>query len=225
MKRCCWKMGRKCVLPVMFILLLLCSYSSSGEERYVITTRDGATIVAIDYRFTDEYVEFTTENGLPGYIKREEFAAISNMVGVPPGETEQAREKVSREERSRKIILLAAVLLAVLFAILLVYLSGKRKKEGSGEADIYYGRKDKEPTTQGHLSFEYKGFMGRVSRWTIEVRDAYEEEGVLHVEGICTTTGKRKTFRADRIVGPVTDMSRDHHAPLDHFFTDAKEGG
>jgi len=222
MKMKWWRMGGN-IAGLLFMVLIFCAIAYSGEERYIITTRDGSTIVAREYRFTDEYVEFTTENGLPGYIKKEEFAGISNMVGIPPGETEAALERASAEERRRNVILLAAALLAVVLAVLLVYLSGKKKKEGPAETDILYGRRDKEPTTQGHLSFEYKGVMGRISRWTVEVRDAYETDGVLHVEGVCTTTGKRKTFRADKVVGPVTDMSRDHHAPLEHFFTDAKE--
>ena len=65
--------------------------------------------------------------------------------------------------------------------------------------------------------------MGRISKWGVDVQSAHEEEGVLYIEGVCTTTGKRKEFRADRVVGPVTDMSRDHHAPMDYFFVDAKK--
>lgn len=213
---------------LVFVLSFLCmSMFSAGaaEERYIITTRDGSTIVAKEYRFTDKYVEYTTENGLQGYIKREEFAAIANMVGVPPGETERVRQQVNKEERRNKLWMLAAALLTVLFAVLLVYLGGKRKSSSRDEADIYYGQVAKEPTTQGHLSFEYKGSLGRTAKYTIEVRSAYEEDGVLYVEGICTATDKRKKFRADRIVGPVTDMSSNRHAPMEQFFVTAKQDG
>ena len=77
-------------LSLLFVvsLLFLNSPAWSSEELYIITTRNGSTIVAKDYNFTDELVEFTTESGLPGYIKRDEFVAISNMVGVPPREAE-----------------------------------------------------------------------------------------------------------------------------------------
>ena len=211
-------------LPLLFIVLLLCLNSPiwAVEELYIITTKDGSAIVAREYNFTDERVEFTTENGLPGYIKKDEFVAISNMVGVPPREAERIRERVSKEERTKSLWLLASGVMAVFFVILL-YVSSRRKNDGRNETDIFYGRKEKNPTTQGHLAFEYKGVMGRISKWTIEVRSAYEEEGVLYLEGLCTTTGKRKTFRSDRVAGPVTDMSRDYHAPMDHFFVDAKE--
>lgn len=213
-------------VALILALSLLCMNLSAraAEERYIITTIDGSSIVAKEYRFTDKYVEYTTENGLHGYIKREEFAKIANMVGVPPGETERIREQVSEEERRNQRWMLAAALLTVLFAVLLVYLSGKRKSSSRDEADIYYGPVTKEPTTQGHLSFEYKGFLGRTAKYTIEVRNAYEEDGILHVEGLCTATDKRKKFRADRIVGQVTDMSSDRHAPMEHFFVTAKQG-
>lgn len=212
-------------LSLLFACSLLYLHTPAGavDELYIITTRDGSTIVARDYRFTDEYVEFTTENGLPGYIKREEFVKIANMVGVPPGETERINIQLSKNERNKELWLLSSVVLAVLFAILLVYLSGRKKKDSRMEADIFYERKEKDSVTQGHLSFEYKGSLGRTSKWTIEVRSAYEEEGILFIEGFCTATDKRKKFRADRVIGPVTDMSNDHHAPMEHFFVDAKE--
>jgi hypothetical protein len=213
------------VFVVLMCLMAICLVGNlfAADELYMITTRDGATIIAREYRFKDDLVEFTTENGLPGYIKKDELNTISNMVGVSPGEAVQMQEKVSRKERSRNIVLGAGAVLAIILAILLVVLSGKKKKNGDAEKDIHYGRKEKEPATQGHLSFDYKGSMGRIARWTIEVRSAYEEEGILFIEGICTTTDKRKTFRADRVVGPVTDMSNEHHAPMDHFFVDAAE--
>ncbi|MCL7489074.1 MAG: hypothetical protein M8357_12980 [Desulfobulbaceae bacterium] len=208
------------LLPIIVCTLLFMSNSASAaDELYILTTRDGSVIVAREYRFTDEHIEYTTESGLPGFIKREEFVKIANMIGVPPGETEQEKVQVSRDERSRKIWLLAAAVLAVL----LVYLSGKRRKNDRDATDIYHGRRQKEPISQGLLSFDYKGPLGCTARWTIEVRSAYEEEEVLFIEGVCTTSEKRKTFRADRVVGPVTDMSRDHHAPMEHFFADAKE--
>jgi hypothetical protein len=212
-------------LSLLFVLFLLYLNSPvwAAEELYIITTKDGSTIVAKNYNFTDELVEFTTENGLRGYIKKDEFVAISNMVGVPPGEAERIRERVSKEERTKSLWLLASGVMAVLFVILLIYVSSRKKNDSRGETDIFYGRKEKNPTTQGHLAFEYKGALGRISKWTVDVQSAYEEEGILYVEGLCTTTEKRKKFSADRIVGPVTDMSNDHHAPMDHFFVDAKE--
>jgi hypothetical protein len=111
----------------------------------------------------------------------------------------------------------------VLFAILLIYISSRKKKGSSDETDIFYGRIEKNPTTQGHLAFEYKGIFGGISKWTVDVQSAYEEEGVLYIEGFCTATEKRKKFSADRVIGPVTDMANEHHAPMDHFFVDAKE--
>ena len=212
-------------LALVFILSLQCLNSPvwAAEELYIITTKDGSTIVAKNYNFTDEFVEFTTESGLSGYIKKDEFVAISNMVGVPPGEAERIREQVSKEERTKSLWLLASGVMAMLFVILLIYVSSRKKNDSRDETDIFYGRKEKNPTTQGHLAFEYKGALGRISKWTVDVQRAYEEEGILYVEGLCTTTEKRKKFSADRIVGPVTDMSSDHHAPMDHFFVDAKE--
>ena len=212
-------------LSLLFVLFFLCLNSPvwAAEELYIITTKDGSTIVAKNYKFTDEFVEFTTENGLSGYIKKDEFVAISNMVGVPPGEAERFRERVSKKERTKSLWLLASGVMAVLFVILLIYVSSRKKNDSRGETDIFYGRKEKNPTTQGHLAFEYKGALGRISKWTVDVQSAYEEEGILYVEGLCTTTEKRKKFSADRVVGPVIDMSNDHHAPMDHFFVDAKE--
>ena len=51
-------------LSLLFVLSLLSMNTSAGaaDELYIITTRDGSAIVAKDYRFTDEYVEFTTES-------------------------------------------------------------------------------------------------------------------------------------------------------------------
>jgi len=210
---------------LLFVVSLLCLNSSvwAAEELYIITAKDGSTIVAQSYNFTDELVEFTTENGLQGFIKREDFVTISNMVGVLPGEAERIREQVSKEERTKNLWLSIAVALIALVVILLIYLSRRRKVDSREGTDILYGRKEKNPTTQGHLAFEYRGALGRISKWTVEVRSAYEEKGVLYIEGFCTTTGKRKKFSADRVVGPVTDMSSDHHAPMGHFFVDAKE--
>jgi hypothetical protein len=156
-------------VSLLFVLFFLYLNSSiwAAEELYIITTKDGSTIVAKNYNFTDELVEFTTENGLPGYIKRDEFVGISNMVGVPPGEAERVREQVSKEERTKRLWLLMAVVLAVVFAILLIYISSRKKKGSSDETDIFYGRIEKNPTTQGHLAFEYKGILGGISKWTV----------------------------------------------------------
>ena len=212
-------------MTYVFAILFLIVTSHATEELYMITLTDGSSIIVKSYTFTDEYVEFTTENDLPGYVKKREFAEISNMVGVPPGETKRIREQVSKEERSKKLLLLSAAVLAVLFAIVLVYLGGRKKKNLHHSADIFYGRKEKEPTTQGHLSFEYKSAMGKKTRWTVDVRSAQQEEGDLFGEGFCTTTGKRKTFRASRVIGLVKDMSSDYQAPMEHFFVDLKEEG
>ncbi|HER63523.1 MAG TPA: hypothetical protein ENO11_06065, partial [Desulfobacteraceae bacterium] len=127
---------------IVYVFLLMGNLAFSAEEMYIITTRDGSSIVVRDYRFTDEYIEYTTDSGLPGYIRREEFVKIANMVGVPPGETERFREQVSRDERSRKIGLLAGAVLVVSLAVLLVYLSGKKRRSGRAQADIYYGRQE-----------------------------------------------------------------------------------
>lgn len=198
-----------------FSLLLLNNNIWAAEELYIITTRDGTSIVARDYRFTDEYIEFTTKNGLPGFIKRTEFVKIENMVGVPPEEPAGHWEVITKEIHEKKSWVLGGGLLVIVIAVMLVYLGGKRTKAR---------RKEREPKTQGCLSFEYKGFLGRTSKGIIDVRMAYEEDGVLYVEGICTATDKRKKFRADRVVGPVTDLSSDHHAPMDHFFVHVEEG-
>ncbi len=216
----------KNILLLLFVLSLLSLNSfvwAIEEELYIITTKDGSTIVAKNYNFTDELVEFTTKNGLQGYIKRDEFVGISNMVGVPSGEAERIREQVSKEERTKRLWLLTALGVAVLFAILLIYISSRKKKGSGDETDFFYGRIEKNPTTQGHLAFEYRGVLGGVSKWIVAVQSAYEEEGVLYIEGFCTATEKRKKFSADRVVGPVTDMSNEHHAPMDHFFVDTKE--
>lgn len=215
---------RRLFASMVLVLALLCVSSLVGaaEELYMITTRDGSTIIAKSYKFTDEYVEFTTENGLPGYIQKKDFVKIGNMVGVQPGGTERIREKVSTEERSKTIWLFTAALMAILMTALLVFLRAKKKQDGQDGTDIYSGRKEKKTTTQGHLSFQYKGSLGRTSKWVIDVQNAYEEEGILYVKGLCATTDKRKTFRADRVIGPVTDLSRDHHAPMELFFTDEK---
>ena len=219
-------MGKRknwCVLVCLIcVMQIWANVALSAKEFYIITTKDGSSIVVKDYNFTDKYIEFTTENGLPGYIQREEFVKIENMVGVPSAEVEERGELIAREDRIKQIWLLYGALLAILCSALLIYLSSKRKK-GDQDTDIYYGRKEKEPKTQGHLSFEYKGAFGRISQWTIDVRSAYEEEGILYVKGRCTTTDKLKIFRADRVVGPVTDLSSEHHAPIGHFFMDSKD--
>lgn len=216
---------KKCILllPIFCWLLLTVFRFSAANELYIITTREGSTIIVRDYRFTDKYVEFTTANGLPGYIKKEEFVKIGNMIGVPSRGAEPVKVAVTPKERAKTYWLSGGAVFLVLFVVLVVYLSGRKKNNGREETDIYYGRQEKEPTTQGHLSFAYRGFLGRTATWTIAVRSAYEEDGILYVEGFCTATDRKKKFRADRVVGPVTDMSSDHHAPMEHFFVAVKQ--
>lgn len=204
--------------------MLLCVFSPAmAEELYIITTSDGSQIVAKEYRFTDEYVEYTTEEGLPGFIRKEDFVRIGNMIGVPPGQAEQQETVEDRKKRETLVWIVSAALLVVLYCIYLFYVTARKKKEGEDEVDIYYGRIEKEPATQGLLSFTYRGFLWRKRKWVIEARSAYQEDGILFVRGISADTGKRKTFRADRVVGPVTDLSSEHHAPMEHFFVSDRE--
>ncbi|GAB4336061.1 MAG: hypothetical protein Kow0089_06060 [Desulfobulbaceae bacterium] len=213
------------LLGIAFVLTA--AGTAAGEERYLITTRDGHVIVARDYRFTEEYVEFTTENGLPGFIKRDQFASISNMVGEKPRPGLLPREEVDARERTRGRALLAggvAVFLLALSLAVLLTIRRRKKKEGPvRDTDIFYGRTDMSPVTQGHLSFAYRGFLGRVRTWTIDVRDTWKEDGILFLDGICTATEKRKVFRSDRIVGQVRDMSSERVAAVEQFFVPENE--
>jgi hypothetical protein len=211
------------VLQGIFMVLGL-TFSCNGfsaEEMYIITTKKGLEIIVKDYAFTDEYVEFTTPNDLPGFIRREEFVKIANMVGVPPAAEIPVETTNNQKEREIIVWLAVAAVLFVLYIVFLVYVTRKKKRKGGGEVDVYYGRREKEPVTQGHLAFQYRQTLGRSTDWVIEVRNAYEEDGILFIEGIVTGTGKRKTFRADRVNGLVTDVSSGHKASIDKFFTDA----
>lgn len=209
------------LLPLLFVLSLqvLAGPAWGEEEMFVLSLKDGSAVVVRSYKYTDDRVEFITENNLPGFVKKTEIVNIANMAGVPPSESELTQPQGSDEERKKNILLLAAAGVVVLIILLLIFKPGKKKAGGEEEV---YGRKEMSPATQGHLSFEYKSALGGPSQWTIEVRSAYEEDGKLYVEGICTTTDKRKTFRADKVVGVVTDLSSDHHALMEDFFFDPK---
>lgn len=193
-------------------LLFFCSYANSADELYILTIRDGSAVVVRDYRFTDQYIEFTTEEGLPGFIKRSELVRIDNMIGVPDGEGEPSVVRSDLDNNVSATWVFSVILLVLLFCLMLFLL--RRKK-------TTYSRREKEQKTGGHLAFDYKEALGRISSWTIEVRRAYEEGGILYVEGVCTVTDKKKKFRADKVVGPVTDMSNEQKAPMEKFFIDA----
>ncbi len=212
----------KALLAVIVIFFGVLVQLAFAEEYYIITASDGSEIVVKDYTFTDEFVEYTTKSGLPGFIRKEDFLSISNMIGVQSGEA--ATYESVEEEKRREIIIWVATgfTLLFLYAVFMLFVT-KRKKKKEGEVDIYYGRAEKEPVTQGHLSFEYRGFLGRKQQRTVEVTSAYEEEGILYINGYCTVMDERKTFRADRVVGKATDLSRDHKAPIEDFFVDSEE--
>lgn len=207
---------------IAFLALLHCP-AGFAEEMYIISTRDGSEIIVKDYKFTDEYVEFTTGNGLPGFIKRENFVKLSNMVGVAP-QVETDQESVEKiKQRELQIWLMAAALLIVLYLLFLAGVIRKKKKRRVDDGHVPPGRIAKKSKTQGHIAFQYRELAGRKSDWTIEVRSAYEEKGVLFIDGICTSTDKRKTFRADRVVGNAKDMSSGRQGRLEAFFTDAEK--
>ena len=217
------RLAYKTLLQGVFMVLVLVFSSNafSAEEMYIITTKKGLEIIVKDYEFTDEYVEFTTGNDLPGFIKREEFVKISNMVGVPPAAEIPVETTKNQKEREIIVWLAVGAVLFVLYIVFLVFVIRKKRRKEKGEVDVFYGRSEKEPVTQGHLAFQYRQTLGRSTDWVIEVRNAYEEDGILFIEGIVTGTGKRKTFRADRVNGLVTDVSSGHKASIDKFFTDA----
>jgi hypothetical protein len=219
-------MNHFAMLVAMLLVLFLAGGQAAAvqEELYIITTSDGSQVVVRDYSFSGDIVEYTTDKGLPGFMRREDFVHIANMIGVPQVEAEQQYESPEKQkERLLFIWLASAALLVVAYVFFVVYVTRKRKKAGEADIDLYYGRQEREPLTQGHLSFRYRGLLGRKSSWTIEVRRAYEEDGILFVEGFCTASGKRMTFRSDRVVGRVTDMSSDRQAPMDRFFAEAGE--
>lgn len=206
------------------LLLLFAGASHCAEEVYIITTSDGSEIVVRDYDFTGDVVEYTTKSGSRGSIRKRDFVSIANMIGVPPGQAEQVQSIEKQKEQEILIWIGAASLIVILYGCYLVYVSRSQKKRNGGTGtDIHYVRIEKEPTTQGHLAFTYRGMFRRKTIWTIDVRRAYEEDDILFIEGICTTTGKRKIFRADRVVGHVMDRSSERHAPMDRFFVDAEE--
>lgn len=205
------------------LLLFFAGAAQSAEEMYIITTSDGSQLVVRNYDFTGDSVEYTTKNGTRGSISKRDFVSIANMIGVPPAQAEQVQSIEEQKKREILIWIGAAALIVLLYAGYLVYVSRSKTRSGRAGEDIHYLRIEKEPTTQGHLAFTYRGLFRRKSNWTIDVRRAYEEDGILFIEGICTTTGKKKTFCANRVVGAVTDRSSDRHAPLEGFFVDADE--
>jgi hypothetical protein len=211
------------VLHLVF-LLLFAGEARCAEELYIITTSNGSEIVVRDYDFTGDIVEYTTKSGISGSIRRQDFLSIANMIGVTPDQAAQAQSVEAQKRQEVLVWIGAAALIVLLYVGYLVYVSRNRRTGDREGADIHYGRIEKDPVTQGHLAFTYRGLFRRKTEWTIDVRRAYEEDSILFIEGVCTTTGKRKIFRADRVVGQVTDKSSDHHAPMDHFFVDAIQG-
>ena len=213
-------------LIIGFYLALLLALSAGGlygaEEMYIITTSSGAQIVVRDYHFRGDNVTYTTQNGERGSMRKSDFLSIANMIGVPPVQEGQARSPEQQKKRDILIWLGAAGVIGILYVCYLLLVTRRKNREGRNRADIYYGRIEKDPVTPGHLAFIYRGPLWRKTNWTIEVRRAYEEDSILFVEGICTTTGRRKTFRADRVVGKVLDKSSERQAPMARFFVDAE---
>lgn len=212
-------MNKLFIQTTLFIFLsLLYCLSGFAEEMYIISTRDGSQIIVQEYSFTDERVEFTTGNGLPGFIRREDFVGIANMVGELPATENDLQAIEKQKQQELQVWLLAAALLIFLYILFMLYVMLKKKGGRDGSSLEKGGRIAMIPKTQGHLSFRYKEFAGRKTDWTIEVRNAYQEDGVLFVEGVSMQTGESKTFRADKIVGMVTDVSSSREAGMDVFF-------
>lgn len=211
------------VCHLALLLMLFTGEPRCAEELYIITTSDGSEIVVRDYDFTGDVVQYTTNKGLRGSIRKQDFLSIANMIGVSAERAEQVRSIKEQKEQEILIWIGAAAVIVILYVGYLVYVARCRSKDGREGVDIHYGRIEKVPTTQGHLAFTYRGLLWRKTDWTIDVRRAYEEDNILFIEGFCTATGKRKTFRADRVVGGVTDRSSERHAPMKHFFVNSKE--
>ncbi|MDW7771612.1 MAG: hypothetical protein SCH71_01860 [Desulfobulbaceae bacterium] len=203
---------------ILFIALSLLNCPAGfAQEMYILSTRDGYDIVVRDFKFTDEYVEYTTDQGLPGFIQKKDLEKISNMVGVESGgEAPETVEKI----RKRELMIWAATAAALIALYLLFLFYVIRRKKGRLENT---GRVEKKAKTQGHLAFRYKERIGRPRDWVIAAGSAYEKGGILFIEGTCLTTEKRKTFRADRVVGPVRDMSSDRQYRIESIFTDADQ--
>ena len=216
-------MKGKTVVMLIAAIFVIMIYGAHAEEYYIITASNGSQIVVKSYRFTDEYVEYTTKNDLPGFIKKEDFISISNMVGVQPGESAQSQSIEEEKTREIMIWIVSGLVLFLVYIVFMVYVTRKKKKNEGEAVDIYYGRTEKNPVTQGHLSFEYKGLLGKKQQRTVEVISAYEEEGILYISGYCTVKNERKIFRADRVIGMATDMSSDKRAPIEDFFVDAED--
>jgi hypothetical protein len=205
----------------LLLLLFLCGPAGSAEEMYILTTRDGSEIIVKDFRITDEYIEFTTGNDLPGFIRKENLAEISNMVGVQPSlkENQQTPETVERiRQREIWIWIGTAAGLVLLYLVYLLLVVRRKKDDRQEPGGISPGRIERPQKTHGHLRFSYRERSGRQKEWVIEVAEAYEENGKLFIEGICTATGRRKTFRADRVNGPATDLSSGRQYRIENLF-------
>lgn len=114
------------LFSVLFAQIFLTCLTGQAEEMYIISTSDGDRITVKDYHFTDERVEFTTENGLPGFIKKENFVSISNTEGVAPGPDDTEPIEVIKQREMRAWAIGASFLLvAYLFYLVRVI----RKKE------------------------------------------------------------------------------------------------
>jgi len=208
------------ILGLAACFVFIAGIRSFAEEMYILSTRDGSEIIVKEFHFTDENIEFTTGNGLPGFIKKENLVKISNMIGVQPAPVkEEPIEKIKQRELG--IWIATATALVFLYLLFLLYVIRKRKGARTNDGRLLPGRIEKRVKTQGHLGFTYREIAGRKTDWVIEVKGAYEEDGVLFVEGVCTTTDKKKTFRADRVEGPVRDMSSGRQCRMEVLFTDA----
>ena len=85
----------------VLLFFLFCQQAVPAEELYIITTADGSQVIVKEYTFTDEYVQFITPNGLPGFIKRDQFVSIANMIGVTLVKLTQ-RSSPSKKRRRAK---------------------------------------------------------------------------------------------------------------------------
>ena len=181
----------------------------ADEERYILTARDGSVRVVQDYRFTEQHVQFTKEDGTFGFIDREDFVQIENMVGVPQPEPSPGTKLLTKVEQKGGTWFFPGLIAVFIFWIITA-IRRRQKKKSIQELKLI---------SPGHLTFSYRGRFLRTSEWTVDVQRAYTEKGVLYFEGYCTKTDKRKTFRADRVDGSVTDMSNGRQAPVEHFFS------
>lgn len=192
----------------VFLLWGGCLSVLASEECYIITARDGSVRIVRDYKFTEQHVEFTQEDGSFGFIDRNDFVKIENMQGVPQAEPPLTTELLTEVEHKAENCFFPGVIGILIFFVVLTF-RRRRKKKSTQELTV---------NTLGHLTFTYRDSFWRKSKWTIDVQRGFKERNILYFEGYCTKTDKRKIFRADRVIGPVTDMSNERRAPIESFF-------